>query len=164
MTEAQRQRVLALWQMPDAPQHLTPPIALRHHDTLIPHRPNMWPFTKPTGDSICLGRVGPLGLLPYVIPVDSRNTHMYVIGTTGQGKSKFLESLLVADIRAGRGCGLVDPHTDLARDTLTYLLSAGFFRDPSVYERVIYFDPTRTDYVIPFNVLKLPLPSYVIAQ
>jgi hypothetical protein len=41
----------------------------------------MWPFFKTTGDSICLGRVGPLGLLPYSIPVHARNTHMYVIGT-----------------------------------------------------------------------------------
>jgi hypothetical protein len=89
---------------------------------------------------------------------------MYIIGTTGQGKSKFLESLLVADIRAGRGCGLVDPHTDLARDTLAHLLSDGYFCDPKAFERVIYFDPTRTDYIIPFNVLKTPVAPYPLAQ
>ena len=72
-------------------------------------RRNMWQLFKSPHDSICLGRTGPFGLLPYAIPVETRNTHMYVIGTTGQGKSKFLESLLVADIRAGRGCGLVYP-------------------------------------------------------
>ncbi|MCI0627470.1 MAG: type IV secretion system DNA-binding domain-containing protein [Acidobacteria bacterium] len=115
-------------------------------------------------EPVRLGQVGPLWLFPYAIPNQARTTHMYVIGTTGQGKSKFLESLLVADIRAARGCGLVDPHSDLAQDTLAHLLSVGYFRDPAAYERIIYFDPTRTDYVLPFNVLKTPLPPYTLAQ
>ncbi len=89
---------------------------------------------------------------------------MYVIGNTAQGKSKFLERLLVDDIRADRGCGLIDPHADLAHDTLAHLLSTGFFRNPKYFERVIYIDPTRTDYTIPFNVLKSPFPAYTIAQ
>lgn len=124
----------------------------------------IWPLPWLYRNPVRLGRVGPLWLLPYSIPVEARSTHMYVIGTTGQGKSKFLESLLVDDIRAGRGCGLVDPHTDLARDTLAHLLSTGFFRDPEAVERVIYFDPTRTDFIIPFNVLNSPLPAYSVAM
>ena len=124
----------------------------------------IWPFSLLYRDPVPLGRVGPLGLIPYTIPAKARHTHCYCIGTTGQGKSKFIESLLVADIRAGRGCGLVDPHTDLARDTLAHLLSKGYFRDPATLQRVIYFDPTRSDYVIPFNILKANLPPYTIAQ
>lgn len=123
-----------------------------------------WPLLPSQRDHLRLGRVGPFGMLPYRIPNHARATHMYVIGTTGQGKSKFLESLLVQDIRAGRGCGLVDPHTDLARDTLAHLLSDGFFRDPASFERVIYFDPTRTDCILPFNVLKAPVAPYALAQ
>ncbi|MBI3734098.1 MAG: type IV secretory system conjugative DNA transfer family protein, partial [Chloroflexi bacterium] len=42
-----------------------------------------------------------------------RTTHLYVIGLTGQGKSKFLQHGLFQDITAGRGCGVLDPHTDL---------------------------------------------------
>jgi len=114
-------------------------------------------------DPVRLGRVGPLGLLPYAIPCHARATHTYIIGTSGQGKSKFLESLIVADIRAGRGCGLVDPHADLARDTLAHLLSVGFFDDPKAVERVIYLDPTRSDYTLPFNILKTDLPPYTLA-
>lgn len=124
----------------------------------------IWPLSLLVSDPVRLGRVGPLGLLPYSIPIQARSTHMYVIGTTGQGKSKFLETLIVEDIRAGRGCGLVDPHTDLAQDTLAHLLSEGFFQDPKAVEQVIYFDPTRTDFIIPFNVLKSPLPPYTIAM
>lgn len=133
------------------------------------HTENFYPFMDwflpwLLRDPIRLGRVGLLGALPYAIPCAARATHLYVIGTTGQGKSKFLESLLVNDIRAGRGCGLVDPHTDLARDTLSHLLSAGFFNQPGALERVVYFDPTRADYFIPFNVLKTPAAPYALAQ
>jgi hypothetical protein len=124
----------------------------------------IWPLSLLTSDPVLIGYVGPFSCLPFLIPTAARHTHFYCIGTTGQGKSKFLESLLVGDILAGRGCGLVDPHTDLARDTLTHLLSKDFFDDPAALDRVVYFEPTRTDCVIPFNILKSPLPPYTIAQ
>jgi|SRR5579859_4777679 len=123
-----------------------------------------WPLLPPSSETIRLGRVGPFGLLRYHIPVKDRITHFYCIGTTGQGKSKFLETLIVSDILAGRGCGLVDPHTDLARDTLAHLLSEGYFKSEAQRQRVIYFDPTRIDYAIPFNVLKTPTTPYALAQ
>jgi hypothetical protein len=40
--------------------------------------------------------------------------HMYAIGRTGTGKSTLLETLVLQDIRVGRGCALIDPHGDLA--------------------------------------------------
>src|SRR5690242_13890205 len=112
-----------------------------------------WSLPKRREETIRLGRVGQWWPKPYTIPISSRNTHLYFIGSSCQGKSKFLESLIVQDIVAGRGVGLVDPHTDLARDTLAHLLSLGFFNDPTNYQRVVYLDPTRTDFIIPFNVL-----------
>ncbi len=41
-----------------------------------------------------------------------RFSHMYVIGKTGVGKTTLLETLLLADIAAGHGCALIDPHGD----------------------------------------------------
>jgi hypothetical protein len=123
-----------------------------------------WSLPKQKEEAIRLGRVGLWWPKPYTLSNSARTTHLYCIGSSGQGKSKFLESLIVQDIVAGRGVGLVDPHTDLARDTLAHLLSLGFFNDPKNYERVIYLDPTRTDFIIPFNVLNLPLQPYDIAQ
>jgi hypothetical protein len=120
-----------------------------------------WKHLLPVRDRVVLGRVG---WLPYAIPNWTRDTHVYVIGASGTGKSKLLESLFVADVKAGRGCGLVDPHGDLARDTLAHLLSVGFFADPDTLKRVIYFDPARTDVTIPFNVLRSRLPPYIIAN
>ena len=110
---------------------------------------------------VTLGRVG---VLPYSLPNWTRNTHLYCIGTTGTGKSKFLESLFVADVKAGRGCALVDPHGDLARDALANLLSSGYFAGQEAFERVIYFDPARTDYTLEFNVLRSRLEPYTIAN
>ena len=40
--------------------------------------------------------------------------HLYAIGRTGAGKSTLMETLALQDIRAGRGCALIDPHGDLA--------------------------------------------------
>ncbi len=120
-----------------------------------------WRHLLPVRDRVVLGRVG---FLPYAIPNWTRETHVYVIGASGTGKSKLLESLFVADVRAGRGCGLVDPHGDLARDALAHLLSDGYFDHPDTLKRVIYFDPARTDVTIPFNVLRSRLPPYTIAN
>lgn len=39
--------------------------------------------------------------------------HTYVIGKTGTGKSTFLKTMLMQDIRAKRGVCLLDPHGDL---------------------------------------------------
>src|SRR5947208_9611356 len=83
---------------------------------------------------------------------------------TGWGSPHHSWSDPVSDyVISNRGVGLVDPHHDLARDTLLHLISDGYFRDPQAFKRVIYFDPTRTDYVIPFNILKLPYEPYTIA-
>lgn len=40
--------------------------------------------------------------------------HIYIIGKTGTGKSSLLETLALDDVRAKRGCALIDPHGDLA--------------------------------------------------
>jgi hypothetical protein len=105
-------------------------------------------------EALVLGRTGPFYAFPHVCLSEAeRATHMYILGITGQGKSKLLEWMLYQDILAGRGCGLLDPHTDLAHDLLGGLAQKGFFRDKRNRERFIYFDPSRPDTVIPFNVL-----------
>jgi hypothetical protein len=72
---------------------------------------------------------------------------------SGKGKSKLLEWCLYQDIAAGRGCGLIDPHSLLVDDLLRLLITRGVLADPDIRHRLIYVDPARTDYVIPFNVL-----------
>lgn len=110
-----------------------------------------------------LGTTGPLGLRRLHIPVKERATHMYVIGITGKGKSKFLEHMLFQDIVAGRGCGVLDPHGDLVDDLLCYLHSNPHQANAH-WTRIVYLDPSDPDYVLPFNVLASSRPPYETAQ
>lgn len=115
----------------------------------------------PNKNQITLGRTGPLFFFPsYRLSEGERATHMYLLGITGQGKSKLLEHMLYQDILAGRGCGLLDPHTDLVRDLLASLHRVGFFQTQSNRERIVYFDPSREDSILPFNVLNSSSPPY----
>ncbi len=130
-------------------------------------------FLSARHDHLVLGQTGPLPFFPRVkIPQKARAAHTYVVGITGQGKSKLLEHTLFQDITQGRGCGLLDPHSDLASDTLRYLASwhdksymdKPYLHDPKNLERIIYFDPSRTDYILPFNVLDTQFGTYETAQ
>ncbi|HEX4497254.1 MAG TPA: TraM recognition domain-containing protein [Thermoanaerobaculia bacterium] len=49
---------------------------------------------------------------------EDRAQHLYVVGKTGLGKSTLLRNLILQDLYAGRGVGLLDPHGDLAREVL----------------------------------------------
>ena len=76
-----------------------------------------------------------------------RRRHMYVIGKTGMGKSTLLENMILSDIEAGRGVGVVDPHGDLADHILNYI-PANRTND------VIVFDPSDREFPIAFNMLE----------
>ncbi|MDA1231290.1 MAG: DUF87 domain-containing protein, partial [Planctomycetota bacterium] len=51
---------------------------------------------------------------PVVLALEDRRRHLYVVGKTGMGKTTLIQNLIVADMRAGRGICLIDPHGDLA--------------------------------------------------
>ncbi len=104
--------------------------------------------------SIVLGRIGYFPWAPRVrLSAEERSGHLYIIGSTGKGKSKLLENILVQDIQSGRGSGLIDPHSLLSDDLLRSLITQEILNDPAIRERLIYVDPARTDFVVPFNVL-----------
>ena len=119
-------------------------------------------------DDLMLGRIGRYSFLPaFRVSPQVRKFHTYVVGLTGRGKSKFLQNCIVQDVLAGRGCAVVDPHGDLAKDVLRNLIAQGFFSDEAVYDRVLYVAPRRRDYIVPFNVLARPdadTETYEIAQ
>lgn len=110
---------------------------------------------------LILGKTGSFLHPLYAVEQKERRAHAYIIGTTTKGKSKLLEHCLYQDITHGRGVGLLDPHGDLSDDILRYLVSfkdrsymrCGFFDENHNTDKIIYLDPTRTDYIIPFNPL-----------
>jgi type IV secretory pathway TraG/TraD family ATPase VirD4 len=84
---------------------------------------------------------------PIFIGEDDRRRHMYIIGKTGTGKSQLLEEMIIQDIEAGKGVGVVDPHGELIMGILKRI-------PPSRAEDVIYFDPADTERPLGLNMLE----------
>lgn len=75
-----------------------------------------------------------------------RRQHAYIIGKTGTGKSTLLRNMIVQDIAAGEGVGLIDPHGDLAIEVLDAI-------PPWRSRDVLYFNPSDAAFPIGFNPL-----------
>ncbi|MEK7166821.1 MAG: type IV secretion system DNA-binding domain-containing protein, partial [Patescibacteria group bacterium] len=76
-----------------------------------------------------------------------RRRHMYIIGKSGVGKSKFLELLIRQDIAYGYGVGLIDPHGDLIETILNFIPKERI-------NDVILIDPSDLNYPVSFNPLQ----------
>lgn len=84
-----------------------------------------------------------------------RENHTHVIGSTGTGKSKFIELLIRQDI-TDRNCGLclIDPHGSLYDEIVAYVAQRG----QSLADRFILFNPAHeAEQIIGFN----PIPPDV---
>lgn len=89
------------------------------------------------------------------ISQEHRDTHFYVIGASGSGKTKFLESLVKQDIENDLGFGVIDPHGDFAEDIKGYLYLLHKDDPDFLRERVVLIDPTDPDYTVVFNPLEV---------
>jgi Type IV secretion-system coupling protein DNA-binding domain len=83
---------------------------------------------------------------PFVLSPHDRRHHLYTIGKSGTGKTTFLHNLLMQDIAAGHGVGVIDPHGDLASELLNFIPSQRI-------EDMVYFNPADMEYPIGFNLL-----------
>ena len=83
----------------------------------------------------------------FYLPEEDRSTHLYVLGSSGVGKSKALANWILEDISNGRGVGVIDPHGDLINDIITNII-------PANYERTILVEMTDRDHIIGFNPLE----------
>ena len=77
-----------------------------------------------------------------------RRHHLYAVGKTGSGKTTLLRNLILQDIEAGRGVGLIDPHGDLASELLDFI-------PPRRSDDVVYFDPADREFPIGLNFFRL---------
>jgi hypothetical protein len=82
---------------------------------------------------------------PLSVRSERRLVHQHVIGSSGSGKSKFLEQMIRGDIRAGQGFCLIDPHGTLYRDVLRYCTYFGVNRE------IVLLDLSEPDYINGFN-------------
>lgn len=81
-----------------------------------------------------------------------RRRHLYVVGKSGTGKSKLLELLIIEDIKAGKGVGLLDPHGDLVDAVLKHIPRERI-------DDVVLFNPADYDYPVAFNPLEQVPPE-----
>lgn len=75
-----------------------------------------------------------------------RRRHLYCVGKSGSGKSKFLELLIESDLKHGQGLAVLDPHGDLV-DNVLRMLPESRLKD------VVIFDPSDIDFPVSFNPL-----------
>lgn len=89
---------------------------------------------------------------PLTLARDARGTHHYIVGATGTGKSKLLESMIRADIltapRSGCGVLLLDPHGKLFDDVMGWVAAKDLRGWP-----IVPIDLRRADIVMSYNLL-----------
>ncbi len=89
---------------------------------------------------------------PIRLSTNDRRRHLYMIGQTGTGKSKFLENLAYQDMMDGKGFAFIDPHGDSAEVLM------GAVPKERV-EDVIYFNPADMDDPIGLNMFEFNTPD-----
>lgn len=84
-------------------------------------------------------------------------THMHLIGATGAGKTSAIHTILrplLLDHEENQSCVFVlDPMGNLSHDLLR-LIANERYCPPSVRDRLVYIEPSRDDFVVPFNPLE----------
>lgn len=91
--------------------------------------------------------------IPFGIKDKDRLGHIYCIGKTGMGKSTLLQKMALSDITKGKGCGIIDPHGDVAK----YLLE----QIPENRKKdVVYIHPGDKNNSITFNPLHAVHPEF----
>lgn len=86
------------------------------------------------------------------VPLEEQQHHAMIWGRSGSGKSRLLQSLFLQHLSKGHGVCLIEPHHDLAFDTMAYLADRGYFHGPEAFDRLIYLD-WGNGAIVPFNVL-----------
>jgi hypothetical protein len=94
------------------------------------------------------------------IKKEDRFRHMYLIGKSGSGKSEYIATMAVQDIKNGDGVCVVDPHGDLVETILACV-------PKERADDVIIFDPSDLDRPIGLNMLESPneeMKDYVCGE
>lgn len=76
-----------------------------------------------------------------------RLRHCYVIGQTGTGKTGFLKTMIIQDMKNGEGVAFIDPHGVDIEDIVAAV-------PPERMKDVIYFDPAYTSKPMGLNMLE----------
>lgn len=96
---------------------------------------------------------------PVCLLDDDRRRHVYIVGQTGTGKTTLLQTMILHDIREGKGLCVIDPHGDLFRQILGKIPKERM-------NDVIVIDPADTDCPVGINLLECQTPEqrYFVAN
>jgi hypothetical protein len=107
------------------------------------------PMNLPIKDSTVFAETDYRGkCVQFGIRRSDRRLHFYMLGKTGTGKSTVFKNMVISDILAGDGVGVIDPHGELVEDLLNFIPS-------NRVNDVVYFDPADATRPIGFNMLEL---------
>ena len=79
------------------------------------------------------------------LTLDERKTHMHIIGSSGSGKSKFMEWMMRGDLENRQGFALLDPHGTL------YEAVADYCAHHVLNREIVFLDLSRPDSIIGFS-------------
>lgn len=89
---------------------------------------------------------------------DDRKCHMHVIGSSGSGKSKFLEWMMRGDLKNRQGFCLLDPHGTLYDDVANYCAHQVLDRE------IILLNLSKPESIIGFNPFQRASDNSVAVQ
>src|ERR1700730_367582 len=95
---------------------------------------------------------------PIWLKAQDRKIHTHVIGSSGSGKSKFLEWMMRGDLKNRQGFALLDPHGTLYNDIVAYCGHRVLDRD------IICLNLSSPDAVIGFNPFQRAADGNVAVQ
>lgn len=82
---------------------------------------------------------------PLRVPRSKRVYHHHVIGSSGSGKSKFLETLMRDDLLSGQGFCLIDPHGTLYNEIEKFAA----YRD--LNREILFLNLSQPEHIVGFN-------------
>lgn len=115
--------------------------------------PSNLPRPGDSPDIVTLGRVCFRNeRYKFGMDIEARRRHLWILGKTGMGKTTLLQGIINQDLAAGRGFAVLEPHGDLAENTLEFV--------PKRRKNdIIYFDPADNNNTVTFNPLMVPTGS-----
>lgn len=118
---------------------------------------------RPSPDSVYIGRTQSLydrdKTEKIYLSSSEKESHFYIIGSTGAGKTTFLEHLIRQHILSSEGFALFDVHGDLSEQIIKFL--AYIFKNKNEIEkriiakRLILIEPFNLEKILSFNPLEV---------
>lgn len=112
------------------------------------------PTDLPESGELCIGEVSYRNenKKVYFASRADRQRHLYIVGQTGTGKSKFIEGMIIQDIINGEGVALVDPHGESVEYVLANIPKERI-------DDVVMFEPFDIERPCGLNMLEYDSPE-----